>query len=404
MFFVGVTRFSLFYPHAPGWNLTGAIEDPLDYQRALFAPQRLDPRVQIFTQMSLPQLEVAAEGLDYIHIVQISPQLPQPAKEVLRKAQERYAFLRLSEQPSAKLHREELDNEIRRYAKKVDSADGVFARFRLDDDDLLGVDYFQNLSTYVRPAFIGMNVSFGKGYQAVFHGGVVFNARALYHPRNSMGMAQICRVRSSGRIEWKEYSNHARSDLDVPTILDSRWPAVLSLKHNGQDTFANQDVEGGYGKATRLLAAEEVVDYLDLLGQFPALEPFTVERVNCEVKLDKGTFPTPITTNAQAVRFQIEGSGMFELDLLFESVDVNDDQRLFVALPIRPRNIVHPWSEFQTDSIVAGVPFGGRSHGRLPLLLESGERVESATVWQSRASSSTNILSEITIRGKSADE
>lgn len=370
----------------------------------LFSSARLDPRVEIFLNLTVPQLQLAASEYHLRHIVQISPQLPEETKSRLREAAAEHPFLVVSEQATARGHKEDLDSHIREVASLVDSPDGLFARFRLDDDDILASDYFDQLSRYVNAANVGMNVSFGSGYQAAYYSGVIFDLRNLYHPRNSMGMAQICRVRASGRIEWRSYSNHARSDLEVPTILDSRFPTVLSLKHNGQDTFAKEDGGKKFDKATRLLAVEQPADYDSLEGRFPVVKSHCVSAAQSQVLLDNGSFPVELQTDAQAARFTISGPGIFELDLEYESSDAADDRRIFVALPIRPRLVQFPWSEFQSNSIVAGTAFGKGGCARMPIYLGHGESCESATIWQSRAATSGNLLKSVTVRGKTINE
>lgn len=400
MFFIGVTRFSLFYPNASGWNLTGRLSSPRDYEQMLFSPARLTPRVEIFLNLSLPQLERAASGFPYRHVVQISPQLPSEVKQKLRAAEERYSFLVVSEHSSAKAHRQDLERVVRNLAEVSDSADGLFARFRLDDDDILGVNYFQQLASYVTVGNIGINVSFGRGFQAAYYGGTIFDLRKLYHPRNSMGMAQICRLRSSGRIESTEYSNHARSDLEVPTILDSRTGTVLSLKHNGQDTFANEASGEEFDKATRLLSREEPASYENLALVFPELTSACLDQEMTEVQFDNCDLPVELTTEAKALRLDVSGPAICEFDFTYETSDRDDEKRLFIAMPFVPAVLQYPWSKFQTESVVAGSPFSDRGVTRIPLLLSEGERLQSATIWQSRAASKGNVLKGVSVRGR----
>ena len=400
MFFIGVTRFSLFYPHAPGWNLTGRYTDVAEYEKALFAPSRLNPRVDIFLNYSLPQLDLASRGRFYKHVVQISPQLPAKVKGLLRDAAEKYPFLVISEQSTAKGHRLELDDIIRQAAADSDSADGLFVRFRLDDDDLLSSSFFDQLEPYACDSNVGLNISFGTGYQAVYYEGTVFNLRHLYHPRNSMGMAQVCRLRHSGNIEWREFSNHARSDKDVPTILDSRIPTVMSLKHNGQDTFAGGDSAGGFGKATRLLAGEPPADYIELTEKFPILQDAIVRPISSRDFYREDGSQTPLSTDAQPLEIEFCGPGIYELDFCYDSSDAQDDRRLFISFPIRLKSIEYPWNEYMSDSVVAGVPFSPLKRARIPLLLQNGERVNAGSIWQSRAASRSNRLISLQLSGR----
>lgn len=393
MFFVGVTRFSLYYPNAVGWNLTQLGLSNEEYEARLFDEKRLDPRWWIFSQLSVPQLALGSERFNYRHIVQISPELPEKFKESLKHLACEYKFLVISEESSEHAHSAFVEQQIRDLSQKTGSRH--FALFRLDDDDVLADNYFRSLATYVREPFVGLGVSFGRGFQVMLLGRNLFNFRRLYQPRNSMGLALIGKVTSQNGIVRGRFSNHARCDLEIPTVLDSRSPLVLSIKHRGQDSLAT----GQQGEATHLSGAsnylEPTVEDETVLDWFSRLKEFT-RGVDKKVIFD-GRPESSLSTYPEAVRFNIDGPSLIEIAMTFTSQDAGDDKRFFISLPFQPDHLEWPWKKFQHSAIVAGIPFNKGGVQSLPLKVPAGVRIKSASFWQSRAAGDNNSLNRVVI-------
>ncbi|MGV0431550.1 glycosyltransferase [Corynebacterium sp. 20_84] len=393
MFFLGVTRFSLFQPGVSGWNLTRAGLSHDEYREKLYAPERLDPRLKIFSELSVPQLAYASAGYDYKHVLQISKELPDYAKRTLESLADDYEFLEIVEEDSLGAHAARLEKFIREFT--CENSDGIFAQFRLDDDDLLGDKYFVELSRYMAEPYVGFAVSFGRGYQAVMANEAIFNFRSLYQPRNSMGLAQIGRVRPGGAIEKGYYSNHARCDVEVPTIVDSRVPIVMSIKHAGQDSFAGRADGDEKQKLTRLMELEPPVDFATVAEDFHCLSSIHSEDKGAIFVDEQVNFV--LGTDPQAVRFKLTGPLFLEIELRYSSNEVGADKRFFMSVPFQEQ-VQWPWTPFQSTAMVVGVPYSTTGVERVPLYLPEGKTIESASFWQSRASGAGNRLNSVKIR------
>ena len=392
MFFIGVTRFSLHYPNAVGWNLTQLGLSEGEYKKRLFSPERLEPRWWIFSQLTVPQLAIGSAGLQYRHVVQVSPQLPAQYKVQLKQLAKQFPFLVISEEGTAANHREFLDSQIRLMSRKTDSS--VFARFRLDDDDVLADDYFKQLTRYVKSEFVGFAVSFGSGFQTLLTGRVLSSFQRLHQPRNSMGLASIGRIGSNGQIILANYSNHARCDIEVPTILDSRRPLVLSIKHRGQDTYETKEAYGATQRAvtaSRLEPAVTVGEVSRYFSKLPDALPGYKLLYDEAVEIH-------LTPDPSAVRLKISGPRYIEVILEYESQELGSDKRFFVSLPFQPEDVDWPWKKFQSNAIVAGIPYMKSGVQTLPCFIPEGVQLSSMTFWQSLASGNSNRLNRVCVR------
>lgn len=267
MGFIGHTRFSLLNPHSPNWLASNGsrFRTPEEYRDYLYSAERLDVRCEIFFDLSLPQLQRSSEGLDYRHVVSYSDTLPAPYQERLENAEREFDFLVLDRHPGG-ASGNSLSSVASRMFGPNGSAGGPgtpFGLFRLDDDDLVSADYFQQMSTYITSANVGMQVSFGTGVTALFDGGRFFNPRVSYSALNSMGLLSVCVVDDAGALVRPVDASHNRSDRFNPVILDSRNISYLWVRHVTQDTSLRGAEKG---------PAEELADTLQDMARFPRLQ------------------------------------------------------------------------------------------------------------------------------------
>jgi hypothetical protein len=270
MGFVGHTRFSLLNPHSPNWLASNGsrFRTPEEYQDYLYSAERLDVRCEIFFDLSLPQLQRSSEGLDYRHVVSYSDTLPAPYQERLENAEREFDFLVLDRHPGG-ASSNSLSSVASRMFGPNGSAGGPgtpFGLFRLDDDDLLSADYFQQISTYITSANVGMQVSLGTGVTALFDGGRFFNPRVCHHPMIAIGLTSICTFSEDGTLLRPVDASHNRSDRFNPVILDSRNISYLWVRHVTQDTSLRGAEKG---------PAEELADTLQDMSRFPRLQSMT---------------------------------------------------------------------------------------------------------------------------------
>ncbi|MGO4192923.1 DUF6270 domain-containing protein [Arthrobacter sp. YAF17] len=240
MGFIGHTRFSLLNPDSPAWLASNGsrFKTAEDYREHLYSSERLDVRCQIFLEASLPQLKQASEGYDYKHVVSYSADLPLAYQSKLEQAARDYEFLILDCHSSKGGSRPlfHVANEMFGPGGHPDLAAKPFGWFRLDDDDLLSVDFFRQMDGYISDANVGMQVSFGTGVTALFEDGDIYNPRSAHHPLLAIGLLNICRYDGNGALQRPVEASHNRSDRFNPVILDSRRISYLWLRHVGQDT------------------------------------------------------------------------------------------------------------------------------------------------------------------------
>lgn len=267
--FIGHTRFSMFVPGMGAWRTSDGtvFASSEDYKKHLYSDERLAVRSALFFDLSLPLLARAATGHPVIHMVSYSSSLPEKYVERLKAAAEQYPFLRLdarddgqvAEEPSNLLRREYPEQEL------------VFAEYRLDDDDLLAADFFDQLMPYVTNAEVGRYVSLASGLTALYADGKFYDARQCRQPMVAIGLARICSLSADGTTTTPPLARHSVADTAAPVVLDSRRPAYLWTRHIGQDTAVVH---------TNSLEKSELQNRLAQgLGQFPAVTDWAeVER------------------------------------------------------------------------------------------------------------------------------
>lgn len=303
--FIGHTRFSLFDPNSGGWRASNGsrFSTVEDYQAYLFADERLDPRCEIFVNHSLPQLAIAAEHYDVAHVVSYSAHLPEKHQRILEDAAEKFPFLVLDRCEGGTPTITPL-TIARREFRSVDRPAGAspaFAIFRLDDDDLLPVDYFEQMTPYVRPENAGMMVSLGEGATALFIDGSYYNVRKCYAPMIAIGLLSICQFQANGDLLQPRGHAHNFSDRKNPVILDSRKLGFLWTRHASQDTslgWGERETDDMHDVIRRYMDKYPAASLDDGFGEaFPVIgdklfyqpEPFNgrVERFQQELVLSK---------------------------------------------------------------------------------------------------------------------
>ncbi|OSI09332.1 glycosyltransferase [Neisseria canis] len=225
MYFIGQTRFSLYIPKSNVWNVSNFTEQ--EYIAHLFSDERMSVRAKIFAEISLPIMAKMQKQFDFLYIVLYSSILPEKWKNMLFDLQKKYPFLYLCESDN---HPE---NPI--YTVLKDKKDGSVAFFRLDDDDLLSVDYLENLAKYNTKAYKNMAVSFGKGIAAFYKDDNYIDFRNVVQKYPSMGQAYIG-YWENGNLELPPMYSHHNLDQNIPVIVDSRNIMYLQTYHKQQDT------------------------------------------------------------------------------------------------------------------------------------------------------------------------
>lgn len=260
--FFGHTRFSLYSPSSGGWRASNGsrFRSAQEYRSYLFSDERMAPRMKIFLDFSLPQIELASQGYEVHHVVSYPSTLPGKYRRQLHEAAERFPFLILDEHgPGGP------PVDRRQLAAKHHLESGApFARYRLDDDDLLPADYFEQVAPYVRRENAGMMVSLGSGGMALYADGRYFNLRRCHVPMIAIGLLGICRFEADGTLIEPVAASHNQSDRANPVILDSRRPGFLWTRHVAQDSSL------GFGAPDDAGLVDVLLGYMD---KHPAATP-----------------------------------------------------------------------------------------------------------------------------------
>lgn len=253
--FFGQTRYSLYIPNSGAWRASSTDgRGRGDYREYLYAPERLDFRDKVFTELTVPALADAAEKHDVWHIVSYSDSLPEKYVESLQRTAERFPFLVLQELPDGTGDWGPSERIIR---EKMGS--GVFGRYRLDDDDVLSKHYFDVVERFVKPEFVGMVVSLPRGIEAIYSNGHYFNFREAHVPMNSMGMLYVSELGAGGAIRAPRAGAHDKADRLAPVIMDASKIGYLRTNHGGQDNMLRHQAE---------MVSDRLVSNMD---KFPAL-------------------------------------------------------------------------------------------------------------------------------------
>ena len=131
---LGITRWS--YPgQSRGFRRSA---DDLDHLRAqLYAPHRLDHRLFLLEHLLIPCLAHQTDP-DFLHLIVIGDQLPDPWRSRIQELAESLPQLRVVIEPEGNDMREMLAEVIPRFK---DNKCDVIAQYRLDDDDAVAVEF-----------------------------------------------------------------------------------------------------------------------------------------------------------------------------------------------------------------------------------------------------------------------
>lgn len=265
--YFGVTRFSVFRPGGGAWKLTRSTADPDAYREQLWSADRMRPRCDIFLTLTVPILQQMADRHDYRHIVMYSEEMPDPWRSELLAAAEQYPVLCLQESVRGETANPSIEELL---ATSVGPSRTV-VRFRLDDDDILGVDYLDRLSAYTTFADRGRSVSLASGYSALYDQGTVSHVRAARRLFASQGLAAIGFYDAQRSVlTLRSGGAHHQIDRSMPTIVDSREPVFFQMRHTGQDTVT--DTEEARAQIVQSLDTMSPVPDMDaVLWRFPTL-------------------------------------------------------------------------------------------------------------------------------------
>ncbi|WP_394277413.1 glycosyltransferase [Luteococcus sp.] len=303
---VGHTRFSLVNPNSPAWLASNgsSLKDVDSYRSYLFSDERLQPRLDLFCDHSVPMLRHAAETHDLRHIVSLSDTMPVRFKDQLKDLAADNPWLVIDEK------REGLGPLWPRdHGRDVlGSRNEVFATYRLDDDDLLAWDFFDRFMPFVTKPNVGMMVSGGLGATGIYDGGTFYSMKTAHKPMIAIGLMAIWETLDGGTRGPASVSHH-ESDRGNPVIIDSRRPSWLWTRHATQDTalsYHSTDRQEVIQQLRDTLAPMEVAPDPVLLDE---LFPTLAGRLLAQAAPDDGTrqsFSGPFDAATEPHRLELD--------------------------------------------------------------------------------------------------
>lgn len=239
MMFVGATRFSLYQPNSDLWLASNGTKiSPDEYLEFLYDDARMAPRCDIFLTCTLPMLALAAEGHDVRHVVSFSDNLPEKYRSQLVAAAKQFDFLVLDEVPVGESSLD-LPQFGREYSRRLGVEGQPYGQYRLDDDDVLSRDYFDQMVPHITPEHVGWVVTLGKGVTAIYSDGKFYFAKEAVLPLHSKGHLAVVQW-SGSEFLTPPTVPHNSSDRHNPVILDSREFSHLWVRSTTQDGALHQ--------------------------------------------------------------------------------------------------------------------------------------------------------------------
>lgn len=264
MYFIGQTRFSLYIPNSNTWNVSNFTES--EYIDHLFSDDRMSVRAKIFSEVSVPLLNQMRKNYEYWHIVSYSSILPTKWKNLLFDLQCKYPFIYLNEVDTSK------EDPIHTLLKS--KPNGSVSFFRLDDDDLLSIDYLDYLSLYNKQEFKNMVISFAKGFVGHYENGMFVDLRHCKKQLIAIGQAYIGEYKD-GKLYIPKVESHHTLDEFYPIILDSRKSMYIHTHHSEQDTnfrFSKNIASKNFNIHSEMANYTKCKNLNELKSIFPILE------------------------------------------------------------------------------------------------------------------------------------
>lgn len=338
MFFL-VTRFSVFEPSSPQWNLSKdskTQEDLESYKKLLFNENRLNIRMHIFKDLSLPLINQMSGKHHIIHIVHYSSSLPIKYKNSLLELSKKYSFIRLLETDyeTKGIKNDSVNGIMQNELLKINSSTDrlYFGYAMLDDDDLLSVDFLDRMSRYIKPSLVGMWVSFGRGITGYYdvEKKKLSNIRESYLPKINIGFMGVCQFDIKNKVvTLPKHGNHMKKDMYAPVVLDSREISYLWIRHNFQDTLEDKtDFDAKTIKINDNLNSFPLLEEVNILPtQFSTVQ-FEISQFHLLQKLVK----TSLVVDKSMKRFPIKPiQNTFNLSYEIDCVSIEGDKPALVG-------------------------------------------------------------------------
>lgn len=247
MFSFLIMRYSVYTP--TGGAYVTARRVGLDrYKDVLFSPERMRMRAHLFDHVTLHSLIAQKPALSADNtrlLVFTSDQLPETDRARLDALVAPHAWIEVIAVPDGAVLRHRLIETIQKTltARFPGERSVPYATLRLDDDDALSFDFLARVRRFIAAPYVGMCVSFGRGYAGwVDEDGRFTHFREMVYPNLALGLAYIGSfdtVRSKFLARYRTIMGlmrHTRVHMKAPTILACKTPSYIRTLYSGQDS------------------------------------------------------------------------------------------------------------------------------------------------------------------------
>lgn len=276
--YIGVTRFSVVAPKHSGLLIDQS--DRETYLKNLFDSERMELRSFIFSELAAPSYQRMAERHSYKHLVQYSPELPDSYKQLLFDVAKTYSAIEPVEVVDMDIA-DSIKTEVQSWGKKYR---GHFLWFRVDDDDLLSVDFLDALERYRDPAFTGMAILYPRVVSAIIAHGSIGFFREEHHMHHHIGVAYGCRANNNlGTFESIGMISSDGIHKALPTVWDATEPMGLWFRHVNQDSwYGSSKVGAKLANLQAKLAEAPAFPITKVADKFPTVVQHINSRVHAE--------------------------------------------------------------------------------------------------------------------------
>lgn len=235
----------------------------------------MEPRIRIFCDLAAPIYQQMAERHDYRHFVYYSKEMPERWTDALNQAAVEFPVLRPTLVDSDRINTIGHIESI--LAERRSSKESLVFLFRVDDDDILALDFLDQVSEYMHELHRGYAVSLADGFAGLYEDGEYREFRRHTHVLSSMGQGTIgAWAPADGKLRIPQIVNHGKTHFRRSVLVNAQRPTFLQTRHVGQDTASQGGAVESLEMAradllTRFSRLKAIDDVSELKSQFPTV-------------------------------------------------------------------------------------------------------------------------------------
>lgn len=270
---VAICRYSVLVKNKTAWR-AGVDKSWDEYKSEVLNPVRLDMRLCLFNNITLPSLLSSRKAIDknwFTLVILVSDLMPKQQLNNLENCVVDLPWCRIV--PIAE--RADLDQEVtKNIGEVVADNDEVYATLRLDDDDALSRDYFDRLIPYVSNAHLDHAISFPFGYQAYYNieKQSYRSASEMWEPKLALGLAYISNKKSTIKHAL-QLGSHTTIDQRHPLVTIPGGPMYIRTFHDYNDVFLKIPPSERMNKIKYELRKGRLVDVVSVQKYFGLQAP-----------------------------------------------------------------------------------------------------------------------------------